>query len=114
MGYYTKHSLQVIGGVPGYSYEEEIGKVSEYGPCVFDDSYKWRSFEEDMNLVSNKHLDVLFVVNGEGEESGDLWISYSKNGVTYRDIPEIVYPSFDPSKLEAKQKSSRPQLLIGE
>lgn len=55
-----------------------------------------------MKILSSReeYKDVLFILDGEGEESGDIWKSYYKNGKTYRVEAEFTFPEFDDFKLE--------------
>ena len=64
------------------------------------DSCKWYRHEDDMRQMSILFPDVLFVLRGEGEESGDLWIKYFLNGKTQSEPVEITFPKFDKDKLE--------------
>jgi hypothetical protein len=76
----------------GYTLEEFVG-----GRC---DTTKWYEHEKEMKDVSKKFPDVLFVLKGEGEESGDLWIKYFKDGKMQVANANIIYDDFDPGKLK--------------
>jgi len=43
-----------------------------------------------------KYPDILFTLEGKGEESDDLWISYYQNGKAQHCQAEIVYPEYNP------------------
>jgi len=43
---------------------------------------------------------VLLTLNGEGEESGDIWVKYYLNGKMQYEHSKIVLGPFDPSKLK--------------
>lgn len=43
--------------------------------------------------------EIIFVVYGEGEESGDMWKAYYKNGKQQIEPAVITYGEFDESKL---------------
>lgn len=84
MGYYTNHTLQIIGG-----HEDILREIIDNDPDTFYgldidgspmDSVKWYSHEEDMRRISKEYPDLVFKLSGEGEEAGDLWIEYHKNG----------------------------------
>lgn len=64
------------------------------------ESYKWYENEDDMKELSKSFSDVVFELYGEGEESGDLWLSYHKNGKVQRENAKIVYADFDENKLK--------------
>ena len=42
--------------------------------------------------ISKKHPDVLFKLRGEGENSGDIWDKYYKNGKMQKCDARIVIP----------------------
>lgn len=44
------------------------------------DTMKWYEHEEDMLKVSLAFPGVLFRLDGEGEEAGDKWIKFFRNG----------------------------------
>lgn len=64
-----------------------------------EDSCKWYDHEEDMRRLSLKFPDVVFTLNGEGEEAGDVWVKYFRNGKMQVDKIEIKLAAFDPKKL---------------
>lgn len=97
MGYYTRFDLsdnrpeiiQALGEVSGYG--EEIDNFSEL---------KWYTCEADMIKVSKMFPDELITVHGEGEESGDIWSRYAKNGKIQFEKATIVVAPFDECKLK--------------
>ena len=94
MGYYTRFELAVIsGGDNETDYEQAVKEQIDYYP--FDDSTKWYDFEKDMREVSKQHPSVLLELSGEGEENGDLWKAYFKDGKMQMCKAEIVYKNFD-------------------
>lgn len=64
------------------------------------DCCKWYEHDEDMVKLSKMFPGVLFTLRGEGEESGDLWVSYYLNGKHQLCKAEAVYPEFDESKFQ--------------
>ena len=101
MGYYTEYDLEVINGDNTVDYKDEIGKASQYGSGdIFGEELKWYNHEEDMIAFSKKHPTVTFKLMGDGEESGDTWIQYFKNGKSQRCGAIITYPDFDEDKLK--------------
>jgi hypothetical protein len=103
MGYYTVHRLEIIGG--HYDILEEIISRDEetfYG-LEYDGSptqeVKWYSHEEDMRKASERYPDLVFKLSGEGEESGDVWIKYFKNGKMQSCPAKITFDEYDESKL---------------
>ena len=43
---------------------------------LFDDSMKWYEHNQDMKLVARQFPDVVFILQGIGEEFGDIWKKY--------------------------------------
>lgn len=118
MGYYTVYSLGAdhydhktgtrtddVSGDLRDEINEELRKrdVIEYAltedwSCY--DAVKWYDHDDDMIEVSKMFPDVLFCLHGEGETSEDMWDAYYLNGKMQYCGAEIVYPPFDPEKLE--------------
>lgn len=110
MGYYTKYELSTFYSKDKKSYTpiEELraenicarSAFSEDGD--FKEELKWYDHENDLKEFSSrpKYKDVLFALSGIGENEGDIWIKYFKNGKMQVCEAEIVYPSFDESKLQ--------------
>lgn len=61
---------------------------------------KWYEHEMDFLEFSKKYPDVIFQLSGEGEEAGDLWIKYFKNGKMQKREAKITYESYDEKELE--------------
>ena len=100
MGYYTTHKLEIISGNDNVTdYIEEIGELSGYGDGLFEGESKWHDHEGHMREYSLSHPKTLFKLSGVGEEHGDYWHEYYKSGKMQRIKGEIVYASFDESKL---------------
>lgn len=99
MGYYTSHKLSIISGNDGFTdYEQEITDSTDYS-SLFDESIKWYDCEKDMKAYSKKHPNVVFCIDGKGEESGDIWRAYFKNGKTFRTKAVLVFEEFSIRKL---------------
>lgn len=112
MGYYTNFKISF----PAFEDDEQnefflfqlqrrtgihFDDESTVKTAVFSvDGVKWYSHVDDMKRLSLKHPDILFVVDGDGEENGDVWRAYFRNGKSYQDSAEIAFPEFDESKLE--------------
>lgn len=98
MGYYTTHELEIIEGdnfITDWKHEvsEEVG----YDP--FGEECKWYSHEHDMRIVSERHPETLFKLSGDGEENGDLWHEYYKNGKMQKCKAIISFEDYEESKL---------------
>lgn len=107
MGYNTVYSLE-IGSLEGLTklqqrdlYEEEIdgsftiGQLTN-GDC---DEMRWYQHDDDMDLISKNYPNVLFTLRGEGEESGDIWQTWYRNGKHITVRAEVVIPEPDLTQL---------------
>lgn len=109
MGYYTHFELDVDKDIAETehaaeydSWEEYVGMESEYeAPYIFEDSRKWYDYRIDMERVSLINPGILFTLTGYGEEHGDIWRSYFKDGESQHTKAVITFSEFDESKLEA-------------
>lgn len=61
---------------------------------------KWYYHDEDMIKISRQFPDVLFKLEGNGEEQGDMWITYYCDGRMQHCPASISYPPYDPNKME--------------
>ena len=101
MGYYTDFKLSVSGGDV-----EAIAKdLSEISTYEWDDELtlydaKWYGHQEDMIALSLKYPEVMFCLSGDGEENGDLWKCYYKNGKSQHCGVIIEFEPFDESKMK--------------
>ena len=96
MGYYTYYDLEVEGITDNVDYKHEIAEISGY-TNLFDGLYKWYDHEQDMRKLSARYPECLFTLRGEGEESGDIWVEYHKNGKMQRCEAKITFDPFDES-----------------
>lgn len=107
MGYYTKYNLSITkGGDEEKKVATDLSKVMGYGPssdpCEFfedllEEPMKWYEHEKDMKAISLKYLYLTFLLEGEGEESGDMWRKYFRNGMSHTITAKIVFEKFDES-----------------
>lgn len=103
MGYYTKYNLYLSG--PQEATEKALTGLEAEGHTagvnLFDvwrgdaGSCKWYEHESEMKAVSILYPDVVFQLVGEGEEPGDLWHKYFKNGKMQKCLVQITYPPYD-------------------
>lgn len=108
MGYYTKFALHAYGAESkspiSEDREEEIAMKlweitsgsNRYRPCNFEDcleeKMKWYDHEKDMAALSKEYPNILFVLEGIGEEFPDAWRKWFHNGTVEASYAEIVYP----------------------
>ncbi|MDB4726121.1 hypothetical protein OAF54_01700 [bacterium] len=103
MGYYTRHELEVYGTDDDLitqlisECEEAAYSLQEDGGC--NQETKWYDHKRDMKAFSLKHSNALFKLSGEGEESGDQWIEYYKNGKVQICKAKITFDEYDESVL---------------
>lgn len=113
MGYYTRYSLEVINDSDSPNYNAEYDRdvmqagesdedfVSEYvgSSWIFEDTCKWYDHDDNMRDISKNYPGVLFILSGEGEESGDIWKAYYRDGKCQFTKAELSFEKFDPEKL---------------
>lgn len=115
MGYYTCFSGSIESG-PATEKEVAlaISNLDYFGFLIDDDDtintiddviayngeMKWYSYQSDMERISKQFPDTVIKIHGEGEEIGDLWDAYFKNGKSIVYHAGIVYPPFNPADLE--------------
>jgi hypothetical protein len=110
MGYNTKFDLDVIGResdpVELNRWYEDLNDDKTFGdyelPLNSDewDSMKWYCWEADVKVLSKEYPNVLFVLSGEGEDSGDIWRAYFMNGEVQEVQARIVFDEVDFSKFK--------------
>lgn len=109
MGYYTQYNLDVVdpADIDRHPELEQVGLVAcksfdayglmDDGSC--SDEVKWYDHDKNMRAMSRAYPDVLFRLEGNGEEQGDVWMKYYKGGKCQRLEPTILWPDFDPSQM---------------
>lgn len=106
MGYYTFHQLTVYdeNKAPLSDCPDEIldtiAELSGYENGPFEESNKWYDCDEDMTEVSRRYPNYYFEVNGDGEDSGDIWTMVWKAGK----VVGSWRPDVDPPTLEQMLK----------
>lgn len=121
MGYYTNYDLEVeeqivlkpvkgvdANGLPATifvketydveRFKRELADIAGY-EHIFGDDVKWYGHEKDMRDYSRKYPEVVFKLKGKGEETGDLWVKYFKNGKMQSCKARIEYDPFDEKKM---------------
>lgn len=101
MGYSTNYKLNYSGN-PINNLAGWLDEVTGYD---WDDSLelpdvKWYDHHNDMVKISKMFPSELFTLEGEGEESGDIWKAYYKNGLCQDCPAKITFDEFDEGKLK--------------
>ena len=119
MGYYTTFTLDCYDNRANsldISFETDFGKtltaaLHEISPYYFDDDFdlktlsydscKWYDHDEDMVKLSLRFPNYTFILEGEGEETCDLWKTIYHDGKLERLNVKIVYekPQSDFAKI---------------
>lgn len=68
--------------------------------AAFEEPLKWYSHENNMRELSKEFPGVVFTLKGEGEEAGDYWIKYFRNGMMQHEALDLKLPEFDEEKLK--------------
>lgn len=105
MGYYTHYELtitpkneEILNAVIEKT-SDCIGWSEWRYPLKSNDSYRWYEHENNMKEISKLYPDTLFMLEGEGEDPGDLWRKYFKNGKMQFCRAKITFDDFDESKI---------------
>lgn len=118
MGYYTSYQLRVLEGGDESELINEFRKESDGAAYAIDEdgdtneSCKWYDSNQDLINFSKKHPDAIFCLEGEGEESGDVWKLYVKDGHYQECRATMVFPEFDKAKLLADIRDSKIDKII--
>lgn len=101
MGYYSnfKVSIEKDAKVDIEEVAQNLESISDYRFKIVDsnkmestDQIKWYDCQEDMLRLAEKYPTITFLVEVEGEESGDLWRLYVRGKEKLRVKPAIVWP----------------------
>lgn len=115
MGYYTNFEITantyektMLGEQFGYildnkiltDLQNEVEKMNLPDGYIDEDRFsaygKWYEWKDDMRLLSSKFPDLIFTIEGEGEESGDIWRAYVMNGALQFCAAKIIFDDFNP------------------
>ena len=78
---------------------EEHIKTKEFDFYNFEESCKWYDAKDDVKEVSKKYPNIIFQLDGDGEESGDIWRIYFLNGKYQNCEIKTTYEPFDVNKV---------------
>lgn len=126
MGYYTNYNLHVVG-IEGTDAKDETqvrklknpeynnfvqwmknGETGSLASSIYvfwrekekTKHCKWYEHEQDMKSVSEQFPNLIFMLEGAGEDATDLWKKFFKNGNMQTCYAKIVYDDYDPNKLK--------------
>lgn len=106
MGYYTYFTLSAsrVSSVKVQALQSEVDRMNIFEECWDDTNWsayaKWYDWEQDMLLLSARFPDVLFQLDGDGEESGDIWRAYFMNGKMQYESCHFFFGEFDEGKMK--------------
>jgi len=103
MGYYTNYEITTDKVLPD-DFEDKFEEITDYAFGYGEFGAKWYDYKADMKEISKIYPDILFTVEGEGEESGDIWRHYFKNGEDYRVEPVVIWPEFNEKNILSDKK----------
>lgn len=102
MGYYTEFNLKTMSKNMA-PVREFCSSINRYGLDIDGDtseSMKWYEHEDEIGKFSKKYPIEIFVLTGKGENEGDHWVKYFKNGQVHKGTVTIVLSPFKESELE--------------
>lgn len=79
MGYYTDYEVVALDGRADWKHA--LAKIMGYDEPSDLIGIKWYEHDDDMKTLSLVFPDVTFQLTGYGEETGDIWRAYYRNGV---------------------------------
>ena len=86
-------------------YEEELIDIlcEEYKEAKYalsGEATIWIDHEKNLREFSKHHDDFVITLHGQGDEAGDMWVKYFKNGKIQYEPAEITFGEFDEGKLK--------------
>ncbi len=105
MGYYTAFTLRILDSA-NQDVRPIIAQLRDNYPSAnyalnedgdFEESCKWYECEDEMKEFSRSHPELVFMLEGDGEESNDQWLAYFKDGQMQYCKGEMVFPDYDAS-----------------
>jgi len=104
MGYYTQYDVSTEGADKRKALAALASTVEYVGQFTGDNSWstgnpvKWYSWKRDLVSVSTEYSNTLFIVEGAGEDSGDIWKAWGYKGdieivTAVIEFPEPVWVS---------------------
>lgn len=95
MGYYTHHTLSIQPSAPA-GFSDRFEQVTGYEfETLSDDTIKWDDSDSNMKQLSAEFPDCLLILEGDGEESGDIWKAYYYRGNACMCRAVLTFPKPD-------------------
>ena len=110
MGYYTWYTLDILKDPDNQveQFWEELDKTTGFAKDFErygGSEAKWYNWENDMIEISKKFPKMMFSLDGNGEESLDIWCAHFCNGqCNYREI-QTYWEEFNPEEFYNINKS---------
>jgi len=98
MSYRTYFTL-LVNGEFSPEHEEEINQKYNEGWDLFQDDQTWFNCDQDMKEYSLKYPELVFTLQGLGEDRDDMWFKYFKNGKMQECPAIITFDKYDETKL---------------
>jgi len=101
MGYYTDFELSFNSPANREVITESLVNISGYDNLQYQEmNAKWYNWKEDMLELSKLYPEVLFTLEGSGEEKEDQWKAYFKGGKSQIVKAVITFEKFGESELK--------------
>ena len=100
--------INSLGGL--FNWDRDIPTQSGLDEISPDEEVTWYDAEDDIKKLSKEFPNVIFCLSGTGEEGGDEWESYFKNGKCHTYKPTM--PKFNPLHLDINDEDSEAADLI--
>ena len=96
MVYYTDYSLDLSDNSKMNKVVEVLQELEVIGYTLDDsletyEAVKWYSHKKDMQTLASKFPEVLFTLQGKGEDSGDIWKWYFQGDKDHYVKAKFVY-----------------------
>ena len=107
MGYYTYFTLTPIED-PEENFDKLVNDIFEETGIYFSGDgieAKWYDCEEDCLRYSKRYPKLLFQLDGDGENSGDVWSERFLNGKCER--VQVAMPPFKKLLTEQEKQKSK-------
>ncbi len=103
MAYYTRFALRIINEndlfIPLLRLEYENAACALNDEGNTNNYCKWYDHEADMKNFSRKHPEIVFELEGNGENNSDMWLKYFKDGKMQVCQAKFEFDPYDESKL---------------